>query len=143
MEINEITAKIIDTGLAIHKELGPGLLESVYESIMVYELVERGLYVERQVPIPVLWKGMLIKECFKADLIVEKKVIVELKSVEKTIPVHKKQVLTYLRITGLQIGLLINFGDVLFKSGIERIINNRPSGLTPEIQLDEREELFV
>jgi len=143
MEINEITAQIIDAGLSIHRALGPGLLESVYESIMVYELAERGLYVERQVPIPVLWKGMLIKESFKADLIVEKKVIVELKSVEKTIPVHKKQVLTYLRVTGLQIGLLINFGDVLFKHGIERIINNRLGGLTAEIQLDEREELLV
>lgn len=143
MEINEITAQIIDAGLAIHRELGPGLLESVYESIMVYELAQRGLYVERQVPIPVLWKGMLIKEGFKADLIVEKKVIVELKSVEKTIPVHKKQVLTYLRVTGLQIGLLINFGDVLFKHGIERIINSRQSVLVGDTQLHEEDELLV
>jgi len=143
MEINEITAEIIDAGLSIHRELGPGLLESVYESILYYELERRGLKVERQVPIPLLWKGMLIKESFRADLIVEQQVIVELKSIEKMMPVHKKQVLTYLRITGLQIGLLLNFGDALFKHGIERIINGKQIGSDLDSEKAEDEELFL
>ena len=143
MEINEITAAIIDAGLSIHKELGPGLLESVYESILYYELSNRGLDVERQVPIPLIWKGMLIKESFRADLIVEKKIIVELKSIEKAMPVHKKQVLTYLRITGLTIGLLLYFGDVLFKHGIERIINGYQKPVDQDPEEGEDDELFL
>ena len=143
MDINEITAQIIDAGLSIHRALGPGLLESVYEAILFFELTERGLFVEQQVPIPLIWKGMLVKESFRADLIVEKKVIVELKSIEKTLPVHKKQVLTYLRVTGLEIGLLLNFGDALFKHGIERIINGKHEAPDDDLRVVEKDDLFV
>ena len=123
MTTNEITGLVIDAGLEIHRALGPGLLESVYDAILGYEMARRGLTCERQVPVPVLWKGLLIKESFRADFIVEGKLLVELKSVEKCLPVYKKQVLTYLRATGLHLGLLLNFGEASFRDGIERIIN--------------------
>jgi len=119
---NQITEIIIGAGIEIHKELGPGLLESVYEVVLEAELRQRGLQVERQVELPVHWRGKLLGQTFRVDLLVEGQVIVELKSVEKVAMVHKKQVLTYLKLSGLNLGLLLNFGTVLFKDGIERII---------------------
>jgi iron complex transport system substrate-binding protein len=123
---DEITEIIIGVGIEIHRNLGPGLLESVYETIMASELVERGLIVERQVELPVHWKGKILDQTFRLDLLVDGQVIVELKSVEKTQPVFKKQLLTYLRLTGLHLGLLINFGLELFKDGIERVVHGTP-----------------
>jgi GxxExxY protein len=123
MTENEIAAQIVDAAFKIHTQLGPGLLESVYEVILAHELQKRGLRVVRQVPIPILYEGIRFDEGFRADLIVENKVIVELKSVETIAPVHKKQVLTHLRLMNLKLGLLINFGDELIKSGISRIVN--------------------
>lgn len=108
----------------IHTQLGPGLLESVYEEIMFFELTKRGLLVERQKGIPVIWENLKMDLGFRADLIVEKKVIIELKSVETIAPVHPKQLLTYLRITNVKLGLLINFNETLIKNGITRIVNN-------------------
>jgi GxxExxY protein len=103
--------------------LGPGLLESVYESVLAYELEKRGLHVLRQQAISVVYDGLVFDEGFRADLIVEDKVILELKSVEAMLPVHKKQLWTYLRLTDKQLGLLINFGSALIKDGITRIVN--------------------
>jgi GxxExxY protein len=120
---NALTGLIIDTCLDIHRALGPGLFESVYESILAFELGTKGLRVETQVPIPAFWKDMVIGKAFHADLIVEDAVIIELKSVEKLAQVHKKQLLTYLRMSGLTVGLLVNFGAPLLKDGIERIVN--------------------
>jgi GxxExxY protein len=108
----------------IHTQLGPGLLESVYEEIMNFELTKRGLLVEKQKGIPVVWENIKMDMGFRADLIVEKKVIIELKSVELIAPVHPKQLLTYLRITQMKLGLLINFNKPLIKNGITRIVNN-------------------
>lgn len=108
----------------IHTQLGPGLLESVYEEIMFFELTKRGLLVERQKGIPVIWENLKMDLGFRADLIVEKKVIIELKSVETIALVHPKQLLTYLRITNVKLGLLINFNETLIKNGITRIVNN-------------------
>jgi GxxExxY protein len=122
-EINHVTEVIVSAGLEIHKSLGPGLLESVYESVLARELSIRGLHVQRQVALPVVWKGEVLDDAFRVDLIVEGKVIVELKSLEKSLPVHKKQLLTYLKLTGMQVGLLLNFGTGLFKDGIERLAN--------------------
>jgi GxxExxY protein len=102
MTENEIGKIIVDSAVAVHRELGPGLLESVYEVILAYELGQRGLGVERQVPIPIRYKGMMFDEAFRADVVVEEKVILELKSVERVSEAHKKQVQTYLRLTGLQ-----------------------------------------
>ncbi|MCD6180380.1 MAG: GxxExxY protein [Bacteroidales bacterium] len=124
MNENEISKIIVNTSYNIHVELGPGLLESVYEEILYYELINQGLKVERQKAIPVIWKDNKMGIGFRADLIVENKVIIELKSVEMIAPVHPKQLLTYLRITGLRLGLLINFNEKLIRDGITRIVNN-------------------
>jgi GxxExxY protein len=123
MTENELATIVVDTSLYIHKRLGPGLLESVYEAVLAFELGKRGLLIERQVPIPLIWNGMLVGESFRADIMVEKKLLLELKSVEKLLPVHKKQVITYLRITELKLGLLLNFGGDLMKNGIIRLVN--------------------
>jgi GxxExxY protein len=124
MEINEITGEIIDASIKIHKEPGPGLLESVYEEVLHYELTQRGLLSERQVPLPVIYKEIKMDVGFRIDLLVEKKVIVELKSVETVIPFFKKKLLNHLRLSKLQIGLLINFNEELLKNGITRLFNN-------------------
>ncbi|MEA3240017.1 MAG: GxxExxY protein [Pseudomonadota bacterium] len=123
MNKNGIGTIIVDCAIHLHQALGPGLLESVYEAILTDKLEKRGLLVERQVVIPIEFEGISFNEGFRADLIVEKKVIVELKSVEKINPSHKKQLLTYLKLTGLKLGYLLNFGDVLMKNGIIRTIN--------------------
>lgn len=123
MSENEISRIIVDVAYKIHIKLGPGLLESVYEAIMYHELIKRGLKVERQKPIPVIWEDVFLDIGFRSDLIVEDKVIVELKSVETLSKVHSKQLLTYLKITNTKLGLLINFNEVLIRDGIFRIVN--------------------
>jgi GxxExxY protein len=124
MTENELSKIIVDTAFEIHYQLGPGLLESVYEEIMYAELLSKGLMVEKQKAVPVIWKGLKMEVGFRADLIVENKVVIELKSVTEISPVHSKQVLTYLKLSGCKLGLLINFNEPLIKSGITRIVNN-------------------
>ena len=124
MTEDQIGTKILDCAFAIHKELGNGLYESVYEVVLAYELRQIGLNVKRQVSIPIKYKGIKFDEGFKADIIVNDKVIIELKSVERTIPAHKKQVITYLKLTNLKLGYLLNFGDALLKNGITRLLND-------------------
>ena len=121
---NQIASIIVDCCYHIHIELGPGLLESVYEEVLFHELILKGLTVQKQKPLPVIWKDLKLNLGFRTDLIVNNKVIVEIKSVEEIHPVHPKQVLTYLRLTGLKLGLLVNFNSPLIKSGITRIVNN-------------------
>jgi len=123
MRENDIGTKIIETSIIVHRELGPGLLESVYEVVLAKELSNLGLKVERQVPVPIIYKGVTFNEGFRADRIVEQKVLVELKSVERILSAHKKQVQTYLKLTGLKLGYLLNFGDDVLKSGITRCVN--------------------
>lgn len=123
MTENELARVIVNTCYNIHVELGPGLLESVYEEILYFELTSQGYKVERQKPIPVFWKEIKMDIGFRADLIVENKVVVELKSVELIAPVHPKKLLTYLRLTELKLGLLINFNEALIKNGITRVVN--------------------
>jgi GxxExxY protein len=125
---NSIAAQIVDAAYHIHVAVGPGLLESVYQHILAAELADRGLQVELQRPIPVLYRGLEFEIGFRADMIVEDTVIVEIKSVEAIHPVHKKQLLTYLRLTDRRLGLLINFNVNLIKDGISRVVN----GLTEE-----------
>ena len=120
---NEIGSVIVTQAVKLHQALGPGLLETVYEVILMKNLIEAGLAVERQVPVPILYEGIKFDEGFRADLIVENKVIIELKSVEKVSPAHKKQLLTYLKLTGMKLGFLLNFGEELMKQGITRTIN--------------------
>lgn len=126
MTENEIAKIIVNTAYHIHVKLGPGLLESIYEEIMCFELESEGLMVERQKALPVFWKGLKMDMGYRTDLIVENKVIIELKSIEKIAPVHPKQLLTYLKIADKRLGLLINFNEKLIKNGITRIVNNLP-----------------
>lgn len=123
MTENEISRIIVDASFQIHSKLGAGLFESVYEEILNYELKKRGLTVERQKGIPVYWNEIKMDQGFRADLIVNNKVLIEIKSVETIIRVHHKQVQTYLKLTKLKLGLLINFNDALIKNGIQRIVN--------------------
>jgi len=123
MNENEIGKIIVDSAVAVHKGLGPGLLETVYEVILASELEKRGLSINRQESIPIEYQGIKFDEGFRADILIENKVIIELKSVESINKVHKKQVLTYLRLTGCKLGYLLNFGEALMKDGISRIIN--------------------
>jgi GxxExxY protein len=123
MTENEIGKIVVDCAIRIHKDLGPGLLESVYEAILENELKISGLKVERQIPISLEYHGIKFNEGFRADLIVEGKVLLELKSVEMTNKAHKKQVLTYLKLTNIKLGYLLNFGEELMKDGISRILN--------------------
>ena len=125
MTENEIGGIVVDCAVGLHKELGPGLLETVYEVLLAHELQQRGLTVERQVAVPIVFHGITFDEGFRADTIVEGKVIVELKSVEAVTKAHKKQVLTYLRLTGMKLGYLLNFGEATMKEGISRIINGQ------------------
>lgn len=124
MTENEVSKIIVDISYKIHTKLGPGLLESVYEAVLYYELTKKGLQVERQKPIPVIWEDVYLDIGFRSDLIVENKVIIEIKSVAEISNVHPKQLLTYLKITDLKLGLLINFNESLIKNGIKRIVNN-------------------
>jgi GxxExxY protein len=120
-EINHITEKIIGAAIEVHRALGPGLLESAYEACLAYELTERGLKIEVQKPIPLVYKIVSLDCGYRLDLLVEDTVIVEIKSAEKIILIHRAQVISYLRLTGLPLGLLINFNVQLLKYGIERI----------------------
>lgn len=124
MSENEISKLVIDSCIKIHKALGPGLLESVYEAALFFEISKSGLSVQSQVPIPVFYENCKLEVGFRADIIVEKKVIIEIKSIDAIVPVHKKQLLTYLRISNMKLGLLINFNVELLKEGITRIVNN-------------------
>ncbi len=126
MTENELAKIIVDACYHIHTGLGPGLLESVYEAVLAKELEKRGLQVRRQVPVPIVWEGISFDEGFRADLIIEDKLIIELKSVERFAPVHAKQLLTYLRLTNKRLGLLVNFGEALIKDGIKRVVNGLP-----------------
>lgn len=126
MTENEVAKQIVDAAFRVHTSLGPGLLESVYEVVLAYELEQRGLRVVRQQPVPVVYQGTRIEMGFRADEIVEDKVVVEIKSVESIAPVHKKQLLTHLRLADKRLGLLINFNVALIKDGITRIANGMP-----------------
>jgi GxxExxY protein len=120
---NEISKHIVDAAFKIHTSLGPGLLESVYEAVMAEELTRRGLRTERQQALPVVWENVHLEAGFRVDLMVENKVIVEIKSVEAIAPVHRKQLLTYLRLANKRLGILINFDVDLIKDGIARVVN--------------------
>lgn len=122
----EIGKAVVDSCIEIHTALGPGLFESVYEEILHDELSSKGFEVDRQSAIPIQFKGKTFSHGFRADLLVENKVLLELKSVEQSLPVHRKQVLTYLKLSGCKLGFLLNFGEPLMKYGITRIVHNLP-----------------
>ena len=122
-ERDQLTGEIIDAAYRIHTKLGPGLLESVYEAVLARSLEQRGLRVERQKPVAIEYEGLRFDEGFRIDLLVDDRVVVELKSVEQLAPIHSKQVLTYIRLLDLRVGLLINFGAPTLKEGVRRVVN--------------------
>jgi GxxExxY protein len=135
-ELDDITGAIVDAAMKLHMELGPGLLESVYEVVLTRALEKRGFRVERQKVIRFEYDGMSFEEGFRTDLLVEGRVVVELKSVEKLAPVHRKQVLTYLRLMNLPVGLLINFGAATLKERLHRIVNNLQPSASPRLRVN-------
>jgi GxxExxY protein len=136
-DLDEITGAIIDAGMAIHRDLGPGLLESVYEIVLAKILAKRGFVVDRQKSVTFRYDGMEFEDGFRVDLLVDGVVIVELKSVEKLAPVHSKQVLTYLRLMDLRVGLLMNFGAPMLRDGLHRIVNNLQSSASPRLRVNQ------
>ncbi|MEI6972963.1 MAG: GxxExxY protein [bacterium] len=137
METDELTGIIVDTAFHIHQGLGPGLLESVYEQVLAAALQRSGLKVERQRPVSFTYDGMEFEDGFRVDLLVDECVVVELKSVENLAPVHSKQVLTYLRLMKLPVGLLINFGAGTFKEGVHRIVNGFFPSASPRLRVNQ------
>jgi iron complex transport system substrate-binding protein len=134
--LDEITGTTIDTALQLHRDLGPGLLESVYEAVLARALRKRELHVERQKAIQFEYDGMTFREAFRVDLLVEHRVVVELKSVERESPVHSKQLLTYLRLMHLPVGLVINFGCATLKEGFNRVVNAIDSSASPRLRVN-------
>ena len=125
---NDIGSVVVDVAIALHRNLGPGLLESVYEAVLAEELSDRGLIVARQVLVPIFYKEKQIDAGYRADIVVNDSVVLELKSIEAIRNVHKKQLLTYLKLSGKKLGFLLNFGEAVMKNGIVRIVNGLPEG---------------
>lgn len=124
LDVEALTAVAVDSGLQVHRDLGPGMLESAYEAVLAHVLAKRGLSVERQKLIPLAYDGIIIDQGFRADLLVEGRLLIELKAVERLSPVHGRQVLTYLKFLNLPVGLLMNFAVDRFRDGLKRIVNN-------------------
>jgi len=124
--LNKITETVIGVAINVHRALGPGLLESAYEACMIYDLMQEGFTVEQQKALPIVYRGVHLECGYRLDLMVENQVIVEIKSIEKLLPIHKAQLLSYLKISGCKVGLLINFNVEILKNGIQRVVNNFP-----------------
>jgi GxxExxY protein len=136
-DVEDLSAVVVDCGYRLHVEAGPGLLESVYEVVLAKMLEERGLRVRRQVPVPIKLMGFRFDEGFRADIVVEEALLIELKSVENLAPVHSKQVLTYLRLMNLPLGLLINFGAPTFREGVRRIVNHHHAVSSSRLRINQ------
>lgn len=130
MDVNEISEQIIGAAIAVHRALGPGLLESTYETCLAHELSVRGLRVQRQLVLPLIYKGVHVDRAYRIDLLVEDRVVVELKALTQDLPVHEAQLLSYLRLSGRQVGLLINFHVRQLTQGVRRVVNNFPEVLS-------------
>jgi iron complex transport system substrate-binding protein len=135
--LDDITGEVVDAAYKLHIGLGPGLLETVYETILTRDLQRRGLKCCRQTLLSFDYDGLHFDRCLRIDLLVENCVVVEVKSVEKTLPVHSKQVLTYLRLMGLKVGLLINFGASTLKEGLQRVVNDLEASASPRLRVDQ------
>ena len=131
MTENEISADILNAAVRTHKALGPGLLESIYEEVLSHELKKKGIQFQRQHPIPIVYEGIQLGSAFRADLIVEDKVIIEIKAVEAILAIHRTQLLSYLRLTKKRLGILLNFNTVLIKDGMRRVVNDLPETEQP------------
>ncbi|MES2327681.1 MAG: GxxExxY protein [Pseudomonadota bacterium] len=136
-DLEELARISVDCGFKIHSDLGPGLLESVYEAVLATALLRRGLAVERQTPIPIEYEGVRLTEGFRADLVVGGSLIIEVKSIERLGPIHGKQLLTYLRLTKQPLGLLMNFGGATFREGVKRVVNNHTDFATSRLRVNQ------
>ena len=136
-DLEEIASIAIDCGFRIHKELGPGLLESAYEALLAFELNQSGLRVVRQKVIPIIYRGVTLAEGYRADLIVEDSLLIEVKSVERLMPVHGKQLLTYLKLAEQPVGLLMNFGAATFKEGLKRVVNGHTNFASSRLRVNQ------
>ena len=136
-DLDDITETIIDAAIQIHRDLGPGLLESVYEAVLARALEKRGFHVERQTAVRFEYDGLVFDEGFRTDLLIDHQVIVELKSVERIAPVHSKQLLTYLRLMNKRVGLLINFGGNTLKDGLRRVVNDLHPSASPRLRVNQ------
>ena len=139
-DIDEISGDAINAAIQLHRDLGPGLLESVYELLLASKLTKQGYTVERQKPINIEYDGQRFDAAFKIDLFVDKRLIVEIKSVERINAVHQKQLLTYLRLTQLPVGLLLNFGGSMMKEGIQRVVNDHKPSASPRLCVNQKME---
>jgi iron complex transport system substrate-binding protein len=137
MELDEITDAVVGASIKIHRDLGPGLLESVYELVLARALDRRGLRVQHQHAVDFAYDGMRFEGAFRADLLVQERVILEIKSLERMAPVHTKQLLTYLRLSNLQVGLLLNFGADTMKEGLKRVVNDLPPSASPRLRVNQ------
>ena len=135
MEIEELASVAIDCGLMVHKRLGPGLLETAYEKVLAHKMSVRGLSVKTQVLMPIEIDGLLVDQGFRADILVEDKLLIEVKSVERLAPVHSRQVLTYLRFMNLPLGLLMNFSGMTFREGLKRVVNNHQDSTGSKLEI--------
>jgi GxxExxY protein len=124
LDVEELSAIAVDCGLKVHRDLGPGMLESAYEAVLVHLFEQKGLFAERQKVIPITYNGLVIEQGFRADIILERKLLIELKTVERLTPLHARQVMTYLKFTGLHVGLLMNFSCEKFTDGLKRLVYN-------------------
>lgn len=136
-DIGELASIAVDCGLQVHRDLGPGLLESVYEAVLAHCLEQRGLAVVRQKPIPICFRGLELREGFKADLVVGEALIIEIKTLETLLPVHGKQLLTYLRLANLPVGLLMNFGCATFKQGLKLVVNDHKNFASSPLRVNQ------
>ncbi len=134
-KLNKVTEAIISVAVDVHRALGPGLLESAYEACMVYDLAKAGLKVEQQKPLPIVYRGIKLECAYRLDLMIDNEVIVEIKSVEKVLPIHQAQLLSYLKLSERKVGLLINFNVKILKNGIKRVVNNFPDTLRSQRSL--------
>ncbi|HBT89339.1 GxxExxY protein [Desulfobacter sp.] len=139
-DVEDVASIVVDTALQLHRDLGPGLLESVYEVVLAKMLEERSLKVERQKPVPIVYQEIEINEGFRLDLLVDCQLVVELKSVEQIHPVHPKQLLTYLRLMNLPLGLIINFGAPLLKDGLQRVVNKHTNFASSRLRVHQNRE---
>ena len=137
-DVEQVATIVVTMAFMLHQEIGPGLLESVYEAILASMLAGQGLLVERQKPVTIFYRGLVLDEGFRLDLLIDGQLIVELKSVEKLLPVHPKQLLTYLRLMNLPLGLLINFGAPLLKDGLKRVVNNHHKSASSQLRIHNR-----
>jgi GxxExxY protein len=138
MDVERLSAIAVDCGLKVHRDLGPGMLESAYEAVLAHLFEKQGIFVERQKIIPITYEGLIVEQGFRADLILENQLLIELKTVERLMPIHARQVTTYLKFTGLHVGLLMNFSTEKFRDGLKRLVYNHAATENSRLDINQK-----